>query len=130
MSIGHAAIRTALMRDREKFGETCASSVKTRPVSVTSSVPPVVMIKSFETFCACSWPRNMSCAHLTASSDSTICDPLQKALIQQRYGCKLEDTPEGLLQHLVAQFRARGNAAFRYGQYAGARTWTLLENPT
>ena len=72
------------------------------------------------TFCACNWVRNMS-SPFTASSDVTICDPLQKALIQQRYGCRLEDTPEALLRHLVAQSRAKGNAAFRRGQYAGAQ---------
>ena len=65
----------------------------------------------------------MSCAHFKASSDVTVCDPLRKALIQRQYGCKLEDTPKPLLRHLVAQFRARGNAAFREGQYAGARTY-------
>lgn len=90
---------------------------------------PSPVPRTSKTFCACIWPRNMSCAHLTASSDPTICDPLQKALIQQQYGCRLEDTPEPLLRHLVALSRTRGNAAFHDGQYAGAQTQSFQYHP-
>lgn len=65
--------------------------------------------------------KNMSHGHPIASSDSTVCDPLQRACIQQHYGCQLEHAPEALLRHLVGQCKARGNEAFRHGQYAGAQ---------
>ncbi|KAL3146086.1 hypothetical protein ABBQ38_015435 [Trebouxia sp. C0009 RCD-2024] len=64
----------------------------------------------------------MTHAHSTVSSDVTVCDPLQRAFIQQHYGCQLEDTPKTLLRHLVGQCKARGNTAFRGGQYPEAVT--------
>lgn len=51
--------------------------------------------------------------------DPTVCDPVQKALIQQHYGCDLADEPSNVLEHLVERFRSLGNAAFRLKRYKG-----------
>ena len=67
--------------------------------------------------------HKMPNARLESSADLSVCDPLQKALIQQHYGYKLTDAPKEVLRHLVDQFKAKGNAAFRQGRYQGMRVW-------
>lgn len=52
--------------------------------------------------------------------DPTVCDPTQKALIQQQLGQQIADSPRELLEHLVERFRTLGNTAFRLKQYQGS----------
>lgn len=53
--------------------------------------------------------------------DPTVCDPLQKALIEQHFGEQVSNAPPGLLIHLAQRFKGLGNTAVRRKQFQGQR---------
>ena len=60
-------------------------------------------------------------AHGLAFMDPTVCDPLQKALIERRFGEQVSNAPPELLIHLAQRFKSLGNIAVRRKQFQGQR---------
>jgi len=60
-------------------------------------------------------------AHGLAFMDPTVCDPLQKALIEQHFGEQVSNAPPELLIHLAQRFKSLGNIAVRRKQFQGQR---------
>ncbi|DBA69932.1 TPA: hypothetical protein ACH3X2_012426 [Trebouxia sp. C0005] len=52
--------------------------------------------------------------------DPTVCDPLQKALIEQHFGEQVSNAPPELLIHLAQRFKSLGNTAVRRSQFQEA----------
>ncbi|DBA90775.1 TPA: hypothetical protein ACH3X1_003982 [Trebouxia sp. C0004] len=58
--------------------------------------------------------------------DPTVCDPLQKALIEQHFGEQVSNAPPELLIHLAQRFKSLGNTAVRRKQFQGQRFVTAF----
>ena len=58
--------------------------------------------------------------------DLTVCDPMQKALIEQHFGEQVSNAPPQLLIHLAQRFKSLGNTAVRQKQFQGQ--WLSLHN--
>ena len=54
--------------------------------------------------------------------DPTVCDLLQKALIEQHFGEQVCDAPLELLIHMAQRFKSLGNTAVRRKQFQGQRS--------
>jgi len=59
--------------------------------------------------------------HELACMDPTVCDPLQKTLIEQHFGEQVSNAPPELLIHLTQRFKSLGNTAARRKQFQGQR---------